>query len=98
MHPNKFELEAQRALLRHAIRHRAEFRLQDDHWGRTMWALLKLFEQNEAQIVSGDRCYTIADVEKENWREGTDPMMSHGGILYRDQMGKVIYKTMSWIS
>ena len=97
-HPNKFELEAQRALLRHAIRNRAEFRLNDDHWGRTKWALLTIFDEGEAEFECGDARYKISDVKKEDWREGDEPMMSHGGILYRNSSGDVIYKTMSWVS
>lgn len=98
MHPNKFEMDAQKALLRHAIRHRIEIRLHDDHWGRTMWALLKLFEEGQAQLLLGDSTYGFSDLIKEDWKEGTKPLMSHGGILYRNEMGEVLFKTMSWIS
>jgi len=97
-HANKYELEAQRALLRHAIRYRTEMRLHDDHWGRTKWALLKLFDQGEAEFECGDARYRISDISKEDWREGDKPLMSHGGILYRNSSGDVVYKTISWIS
>ncbi len=97
-HPNKFELEAQRALLRHAIRNRVEFRLHDDHWGRTGYVLLSLFEEGKATMQINGKTYRFSELTKEDWREGTDPLASHGGFLYRDSAGVVIYKKWTWIS
>jgi hypothetical protein len=51
MHANKFEMEAQRALVRHVIRYRnRDFRLNNDHWNRTGWVLLALFEEGKATM------------------------------------------------
>lgn len=98
MHPNKFELEAQKALLKHCIRVRAEFRLHDDHWGRTGWALLSLFEQGRATLEYEQKRYQFSDVTKAEWQEGDDPLGMQGGFSYISEDGATIFKTMTWIS
>lgn len=97
-HPNRLELEAQRSLLRHAIRNRVKIRLQDDHWGRTGIALVRLFEDGKATIQSCGNTLQFANLVKENWRFGTNPLGSHGGFLYRDPSGNIVFKTVTWIS
>jgi len=97
-HANRFELEAQKALLRHAIRYRVQFRLHDDHWGATGWALLNLFEEGKATMHLDDRTFQFADVCKEEWRVGTNPLGSRGGFCYRDRTGTIVFKRWTWIS
>ncbi|HEX5221077.1 MAG TPA: hypothetical protein VFZ59_16050 [Verrucomicrobiae bacterium] len=98
MHANKYELEAQRAILRHCVRYRTNFRLNDDHWGRTGYTLLKLFEEGQAAMKIGERIISFTELTKEEWREGVDPLASHGGFLYRDSAGTLIYKRNTWVS
>ncbi len=97
-HPNNFEMEAQRALLRHFIRVHHDFRLHDDHWGRTGWALLNLFEQGKATIEVEQKKYLFSDVTKAEWQEGDHPLGMEGGFSYVSSDGTTIFKTMSWIS
>jgi hypothetical protein len=97
-HPNKLELEAQRSLLRHAIRNRVKFRLHDDQWGRTGYVLLSLFEKDKATMKLDSRTYRFSELTKEEWREGTDPLGSRGGFLYRESSGLVVYKRWTWKS
>jgi len=97
-HPNRLELETQRALLRHAIRHRAVFRLNDDHWGRTKYAALALFEAGEAEMEIGDSCYRFKDLTKIDWQEVDGPLCGEGGFEYRNSEGVVIFKAMTWVS
>ena len=98
MHPNKFELEAQRALLRHCIRVRAEFRLHDDHWGRTGWALLSLFEQGRATLECEQGHFQFSDLTKTEWQNGDHPLGMEGGFSYIAGDGTIVFKTMTWIS
>lgn len=97
-HPNKIELEAQRALLRHAIRYHVKIRLNDDHWAQTSSLLTRLFEEGLATMQIGDRGYRFSEITKEEWREGTQPLAMNGGFLYRDVNGNEIYRRMTWIS
>ena len=98
-HPNKFELEAQRALLRHVVRHRVDgFALHDDHWGRTSSVLERLFEQNKAYMEADGKRFTFAELTKEEWSDVTAPLAGEGGFLYRDARGTVIFKQMTWVS
>lgn len=97
-HPNRLELEAQRAILAHAIRHHVEFRLHDDHWGKTSYAFVVLFEDGKASMESCGTPYQFSDLTKEDWRVGSDPLASHGGFLYRNALGNVIFKMFTWIS
>jgi hypothetical protein len=98
VHPNRLELEAQRALLRHAIRHRAKFHLRDDHWGRTGFALLKMFEAGDAEIEVGGKRFRFENLTKVDWREGTHPLASHGGFEYHAFSGEMIFKITTWVS
>lgn len=97
-HVNKLELETQRALLRHAIRHQVSFRLHDDHWGRTRWALLQLFEEGKASMQVGEKQFHIAELTKGKWATGTHPMALRGGYEYKDFSDKVIFKVETWIT
>lgn len=97
-HANRYELEAQRALIRHALQHRLPWTLRDDHWGRTGYACLELFEQNQGTLVVADRSFAFAELRKEDWREGTASRASRGGFLYRDAAGVVLFKRRTWIS
>jgi hypothetical protein len=97
-HPNKVELDAQRALLRHAIRHRVDFHLHDDHWGRTGFALVRMFEDGSATLRVDGKDYHWADVIKEEWSDVRGPLVGEGGFLYRDLAETMIYKTMTWVS
>lgn len=97
-HPNKYELEAQRALLRHAIRHRAVFRLKDDHWGRTGWALLDLFERGEGHMELDGITYKFESVKKTEWKEGDDALAMQGGFTYSTEDGRLLFKAMTWVS
>lgn len=97
-HPNKFEMEAQKALLRYFIRVQHDFRLHNDHWGRTGWALLSLFEQDKATIELGQHRYRFSEVTKVEWEEGDDPLGMEGGFSYITSEGETIFKTTTWIS
>jgi hypothetical protein len=97
-HPNRLELDAQKALLRHAIRHLVNFRLNDDHWARTSFALLDLFEQGKAIMQIETTKFTFSDICKEEWQDVVGPLCGCGGFLYRDPTGKVICKIQTWIS
>ncbi len=97
-HANKFELEAQRALFRHAIRYRVNFRLNDDHWGRTGFVLLSLFEHAKATMQIDQRRFHFTEVTKEDWIGSNEPLAGYGGFLYRDSTGNVIYKIGTWRS
>jgi hypothetical protein len=97
-HANRYELDAQKALLRHAIRYRVSMRLHDDHWGRTGWLLLKLFEGGRASMELGSRRIQFSQLTKEEWREGTEPLASQGGFHYRDAEGTVVFRRWTWIS
>ena len=98
MHANKFELEAQKALLRHVIRYRVNFRLNDDHWGRTGFVLLALFERGKATMQVGQRRFHFTELTKEDWIGSNEPLAGYGGFLYRDSTGNVIYKIGTWRS
>ena len=95
-HANRYELEAQRALVRHAIRYRVSWTLRDDHWHRTSYACLELFERGQASLLVADRSFSFHEVRKEEWREGTGSLASHGGFLYRDSAGAVLFKRSTW--
>ena len=99
-HPNHQELEAQRALLRHAITKRPRnFRLHDDHWHRTGHALLRLFEEGRATMLLHDHRYLFPDVVKAEWQEeGTDSLAVHGGFTYSAKDGTLLFKTVTWHS
>lgn len=97
-HPNTLELEAQRALVRHAIRHGVPFKLHDDHWRRTGYVLVELFDRGKATMEVEGKRFRVSDVTKEDWREGTHPMRSCGGFLYRDSSGIVLFKRWTWKS
>ncbi|MBK1829523.1 hypothetical protein JIN77_02200 [Verrucomicrobiaceae bacterium R5-34] len=98
MHPNKLEMEAQRALVRHSIRHHAPFRLNNDHWGRTGWAFLRLFEEGKGQIELGGVRYGFSELTKADWQEGDDPLAMQGGFTYASPEGAIVFKTMTWNS
>lgn len=97
-HPNKFELEAQKALLRHAIRHRLDWKINDDHWGRTGYAILRLFELGRATMLYGGAEYQFRDIVKEEWRNVSGPLCGEGGFLYRTKDGTEIFRIMTWVS
>jgi hypothetical protein len=97
-HPNRLELETQRALLRHAIRFRAEFRLNDDHWGRTSGVLLRLFESGDAMMQVGDATHAFRDLTKVEWSDVVGPLVGEGGFEYRTASSQTIFKTMTWVS
>jgi hypothetical protein len=97
-HPNRLEVEAQCALLRHAMQHRAVFLLNDDHWGRTGYAALALFERSEATVTIDGADYSFSELTKEEWEEGMGPLSGHGGFLYRNNDGVVVYKRSTWRS
>lgn len=92
MHPTKFELEAQKALLRHAIQYGVTFQLNDDHWGRTGYLLLTLFEVGKASMEIDGKRFHFAELIKEDWWVSDEQLGGHGGFLYRDSDGNVIYK------
>ena len=99
-HPNHQELEAQRALLRHAIVNRPRnFRLHDDHWHRTGSALLDLFEKGRATMLLHDHRYLCSDIVKSEWQdEGTDSLNMHGGFTYSSKDGTLLFKICTWRS
>ncbi len=97
-HANRFELEAQRALVRHALRYRINFRLNDDHWGCTGSVLLRLFEQGKATMQVDQRRFQFSELKKEDWSVVHGRRARCGGFLYRDSTGNVVYKLGTWIS
>lgn len=81
-HANKFEMEAQRALLRHCLRYRVSFRLNNDHWGTTGSVFVTLFEEGKAEMeVAGVR-YRYSQLKKQEWKEGDHPLAMEGGFSY----------------
>jgi hypothetical protein len=96
-HANRFEVEAQCALLRHAIHHKVKFQLHDDHWARTSCAVIKLFENGIGRMELNGKSYIFSDVVKEEWQEGDEPLGSRGGFLYKDAE-EVVLKRWTWIS
>jgi hypothetical protein len=97
-HANKFELQAQRALVRHALLYHVAFRLNDDHWGRTGYVLIKMFEEGKATMQINDKKFHFSDLAKEDWIGSSEPLASYGGFLYRDSTGTVVYKRRTWRS
>ena len=97
-HPNRIELEAQRALLRHAIRHKIDWRLNDDHWGRTGYAILSLFERGKATMRYEGSQYSFADILKDEWSDVHGPLCGTGGFLYRTPVGVTLFKISTWVS
>ena len=97
-HPNRYELEAQRALLRHAIMHHVDWRLNDDHWGKTGFAILSLFEQGHATMNFNGSFYKFKYLVKKNWSDISGPRAGEGGFLYCTQNAEVIFKIMTWVS
>jgi hypothetical protein len=97
-HANFYEIEAQKALVRHSIRYAINFRLHDDHWGRTGWVMLALFEMCKAKITNiEEEGIEFLQVEKADWRQGTDPLGSCGGFQY-SYKSKLIFKINTWRS
>lgn len=97
-HPNKFELEAQRALLRHAIRHHLDWRLNDDHWGRTGFAILRLFEKGHGTMLIDGNEYQFVDIVKDEWSDVQGPLCGEGGFSYRTKDGTELFRIMTWVS
>jgi len=98
-HPNRFELDAQRALVRHVTENpRSSIRFHDDNWQRTGFVILDLFEQGEGKLEARGRKYAFAELRKEDWREEPGPLAGHGGFLYRTETGDVIFKIQTWVS
>lgn len=97
-HANHFEMEAQRALLRHSLQYRVSFRLNDDHWHRTHFALLNLFDVGKATMLVSGVSLRVTELTKEEWRVGTEALASHGGSLYRTLNGEVVFKWGTWRS
>lgn len=97
-HPNRYEMEAQRALLRHAISQCAVIQLHEDHWDKTKWALVELFEKGEAEIEQEGRRYSFSDIEKEKWAVHGNAKTQRGGIQYKNKEGENIFVAMTWMS
>ena len=98
-HPNRYELEAQRALVRHVAEvPRTSIRLHDDNWQRTGFVVLDLFENGEGTLEVRGRKYAYAELRKEEWQEGAGPLANHGGFLYRTSTGDIIFKIKTWVS
>jgi hypothetical protein len=97
-HPAILVLETQRDLLRHAIRFGIPIRLNEDNWRRTGFQLTGLFEEGKATLCVGENRFQFSDISKEDWEVVHGPLCGHGGFLYRDADGRVIFKTQTWIS
>ncbi|MGJ8640576.1 MAG: hypothetical protein ACSHYA_14400 [Opitutaceae bacterium] len=97
-HANKVEMEAQRALVAHAIRHGVNFELYNDHWGRTGYSLIDQFEKGNAWIEQEEQKIYFSELKKEKWSERDHPMAKHGGFLYKNAQGDVIFKKHTWLS
>jgi hypothetical protein len=97
-HPNRVEIAAQTALVRHAIRHRIDWELHNDHWNRAGYACCKLFDRGQAVLIVGQQEFTTEHTSRHDWREGTDPMMSRGGFSYLDSEGHELYRRQTWMS
>jgi hypothetical protein len=93
-HPNKLELETQRALVRHAAQHGVGIRLNDDIWRRTSYALIDLFEEGSARMLVDGKRFGFSDVVREEWSDGSQ----RGGFLYKNVGGSVIFKRETWRS
>ena len=97
-HPNGLEVAAQIALIRHAMEHRSDRQLHDDHWSRSSYAGCRLFDRGQAVLISGGHEFALEDTTKTTWREGTHPMMSRGGFSYLDSEGHELYRRHTWMS
>jgi hypothetical protein len=97
-HPNRLELEAQRALIRHAIENKLNRRLNDDLWHETSGAAAQLFEMGVGLLLTPDQAFKFSDLKKKKWTEGTEPLMQRGGFLYKTSDGTEIYSRLTWMS
>ena len=87
---NTCELEAQRALIKHALSFRIDFEINDDHWGRTGQALLKEFEKGKAWIEEEDgKQIRFSDLQRHEW---VDTHLNLGGFEYRKLDGSLYLK------
>ncbi len=89
-HPNAVELEAQRALIRHALSVPVNRKLNDDHWGRTSEVAGRLFESGIGKILTADAEFRFTDIKRRLWRAGREPQMSRGGYVYLTADGREI--------
>ena len=94
--PSKFELEAQKALVEHALRHGVNFKLHNDHSNLTMGAFMELFEEDHAAVEINGQRHLFADLVKEEWSDESSSLRNEGGFLYRDASGRVIFKYSTW--
>ncbi|WP_037200969.1 hypothetical protein [Rhodopirellula baltica] len=97
-HPNYLELEAQKALVAHALHHKINFVIHDDLWGRTTMAATKLLEQGVGQLLTPDYEYEYSQIRREEWVEGTEPLMQRGGFSYLNDAGVELYRRWTWMS
>ena len=61
-HPNHLELQAQRALVAHALHHKINFVINDDLWGRTTMAATDLLEQGVGLLLTPDCEYEYSQI------------------------------------
>lgn len=98
-HPNGYELAAQRALVRHCIQHRQSLVLCNDHWNRTGWAFLELFEIGKAYAKTPEEAKILfCDLKREEWQTvGSQefPASLMSGFQYFRSDGKVIFKMLT---
>ena len=97
-HPNRYEMAALIALVRHALHHKIDWTLNCDHWNRAGYACYKLFEDRQAVLVTPSREYEFDHIQKTDWIEGTEPLAQRGGFAYLDENGAEIYRRWTWIS
>ena len=91
-------MEAQKALLTHAIKHKIDWHLRDDHWGRTGYAILSLFEAGTGLMRYDDQEHDFSSLTKQVWSDVHGPLCGTGGFHYRDPADKIIFKISTWVS
>ena len=97
-HPNKAELEAQRALIRHAISIPLNRKLHDDLWNTTSEVAARLFEAGTGTLLTPDVEYRFDEINRTCWEAGGDPFMRRGGYVYSTRDGQEILRRQTWLS
>jgi hypothetical protein len=96
-HPNAVELEAQRALIRHAISILINRKLNDDLWQTTSEVAARVFEGGIGVVLSSDGEFRFADINRTRWEIGSG-LMASGGFAYVTTDGREIYRRQTWMS
>jgi len=78
--------------MQRALHHKINFVIHDDRWGRTSAAARKLLEQGVGLLLTPDHEYEYSQIHREEWVEGTEPLMQRGGFSYLTDAGVELYR------